>query len=191
MKLDTVRFSGKHTLELDPDGVIRHYETFESYVAKSAHLGQMVINAVKEEEIKRPTKILSIPRGSLIPTDIVSRMLGLTGDNVISMGLSFYTNETKNKVPRIGQLPAPQLVEDEVILVVDEVADSTDTLVEVDRILTPLGARAVYYGVVIDKLMPGTNRPQFAVATTDIPSRWVVFPNEAFESYGKTALPPM
>lgn len=180
MAFSSIKFSGESWVESGDDG--KQHETFESYIKKSMLLGKKVMQAVDSGEILRPTRLLTIPRGGLVPADIVSRMLGMTGDQVISMGLSFYEGDQKTDTVKIGQMPSPDLINDQVILVVDEIADTTETLEEVDTILSALHAKAVYYGVVIDKLMPNTRRPDFAAATTDHPDRWVVFPNEQLEN---------
>lgn len=161
------------------------YETLPSYYGKMIKLGTMVANAVLLGEIKRPTRILSIPRGSLLPTDTVARMLGMSGDQILSYGLTLYVDEELNDQFRIGQTPPSELVEGEVVLIVDEVADTTKTLTKAKADVAAMNPDALYTAAVYDKLMPGTIRPDFAAAHTDTPKRWIKFPNEVFEDYGK------
>lgn len=161
------------------------YETVESYYKKMVNLGVMVGNAVLSGEILRPTRIVSIPRGSLLVTDTVARMLKMTGDQVVSYGLSLYSDEQRNDRFRIGQRPPRELIEQEIVLVVDEVADTTKTLERAKIDLQELDPFRLYTAAVYDKLMPNTCRPDFVAAHTDEHDRWIVFPNEPLEEYGK------
>lgn len=164
------------------------YETVESYYKKMMALGAMVGDAVRNGEILRPTRIVSIPRGSLLVTDTVARMLKMTGDQVVSYGLSLYTDEKENDRFRIGRRPTKENLEQEVVLIVDEVADTTKTLQRAKVDILELDPFVLYTATVYDKLMPDTERPDFVVAHTDNPKRWIVFPNEPLEEYGKAFL---
>lgn len=164
-------------------------ETVTSYYEKQIKLGLLVIDAIKTGKIERPTRILSIPRGSLWPTDTLARMLNLTGDKVISYGLSTYSGETLEDKFRIGQVPPQELIEGEIVLIADEVADTTRTLRKATADVSEMNPAALITATVYDKLKPGTIRPDFVAAHTDHPDRWIVFPNEPLEQFGKEQFP--
>ncbi len=181
MKKPELLFAGEAFI--GEDGKL--YETIESYYRKMIDLGAKVAEAVKSGEIQRPTKIVSIPRGSLLVTDTLARMLRMTGDQVVSYGLSLYSDEQQNDRFRIGQRPTKENLEQEVVLIVDEVADTTKTLERAKIDILELDPFVLYTATVYDKLMPDTNRPDFVSAHTDNHDRWIVFPNEPLEEYGK------
>ena len=160
-------------------------ETVSSYYEKQILLGIKVVEAVREKRILRPTRLLSIPRGSLLPTDTLARMLRLGGDKILSYGLSTYNGEEIEDEFSIGQVPPKELIEGEVVLIVDEVADSTKTIRRASEDVAQMNPAALYTATVYDKLMPGTIRPDFVAAHTDRPDRWIVFSNEPLEEYGK------
>src|SRR5215472_8821843 len=88
------------------------------------------------------TRIAFVPRGGLYLVNILSRMLGLSGDQVISIGVSKYSREHPTEAGefKVGQLPARANVDGQVILLVDEVHDTGRTAEWVRSALADLGA---------------------------------------------------
>src|ERR1700746_2768359 len=97
------------------------WETWESVFLKTSALGNMIIerNLLSGQRI---TRIAFVPRGGLYLVNILSRMLGLSGDQVISIGVSKYSREHPTQAGefKVGQLPDRTTVDGQVILLVDE-----------------------------------------------------------------------
>src|SRR6266487_3674253 len=68
------------------------WETWESVFLKTTALGNMIIERSLASG-QRITRIAFVPRGGLYLVNILSRMLGLSGDQVISVGVSKYSRE--------------------------------------------------------------------------------------------------
>lgn len=79
----------------------------------------------------RPTMILGIARGGLIPAGAISYALGLK--NVIVMNVEFYTGVNERLEVPVVLPPVPQPIDfrDARILIVDDVADTGGTLAAV------------------------------------------------------------
>jgi hypoxanthine phosphoribosyltransferase len=84
-------------------------------------------------------------------------MLGLSGDQTISLGISKYDREHPMQAGdfKIGQLPDTSQVAGQVVLLVDEVHDSGRTAEWARSALVELGAAAVLVAVIHYK--PGAN----------------------------------
>jgi len=68
------------------------WETWESVFLKTTALGDRII----EQTLSRGqhiTRIAFVPRGGLYLANVLSRMLGLSGDQTISLGISKYDRE--------------------------------------------------------------------------------------------------
>jgi hypoxanthine phosphoribosyltransferase len=131
------------------------------------------------------TRIAFVPRGGLYLVNILSRMLGLSGDQVISLGVSKYSRERPMEEGdfKIGQLPDRTQVDGQVVLLVDEVHDTGRTAEWARGLLADLGAAAVAMAVLHYK--PGANatgyEPDFYIETTN---GWVHYPWEPIDSLG-------
>src|ERR1700749_3244863 len=117
------------------------WETWESVFLKTTALGDRII----ERPLARGqhiTRIAFVPRGGLYLANILSRMLGLSGDQTISLGISKYDREhlTQDSNFKIGQLPDAALVASPVVLLVEEVYDSGRTAELARNVLAELGA---------------------------------------------------
>jgi len=165
-----------------PDDEI--WETWESILLKTTVLGHKVADAIRAENT-RIDMITVVPRGGLFITNIIGRQLGLSGDAVVSLGLSRFSREhpTKSGEFKIGQLPSREDVEGKVILLADEVNDTGETTKKAKDILLELGAKKVYTAAVHYK--PGKNTtgeaPDFYVQASD---GWIHYPWEVIDSIG-------
>jgi len=160
------------------------WETWESVFLKTTALGNMIIERSLASG-QRITRIAFVPRGGLYLVNILSRMLGLSGDQVISVGVSKYSRENPMQAGefKVGQLPDKSHVQGQVILLVDEVHDTGRTAEWTRGALAELGAAAVPMAVIHYK--PGANatsyEPDFYIETTN---GWVHYPWEPIDSLG-------
>jgi hypoxanthine phosphoribosyltransferase len=160
------------------------WETWESVFLKTTVLGNMIIEQSLASG-QRISRIAFVPRGGLYLVNILSRMLGLSGDQVICLGVSKYSREHPQQSGdfKIGQLPEVSQVADQVVLLVDEVHDTGRTAQWARRALLDLGATAVPIAVIHYK--PSANatsyEPDFHIETTN---GWVHYPWEPIDSYG-------
>lgn len=174
---------GDAFLREDSDGITRLYETFASYTAKMNSLAFDIAQASMKGTILRPTKVLTIPRGGLSPTEFVSRTLGLTAEHVVSFGCRTYAGEAKKGELVVGQLPSRELIEGEVVVVPEDVADTGETLEIVKEKLWSLNPEAVITAAVYWKKQ--SEAPDFYVEATDRPDRWIVFPTNPNDEYAE------
>lgn len=165
------------------------WETWESTLLKTTELGHMVIAASILHPENAPTKIAAVPRGGLYVVNILSRMLGMSGDNVLSVGLSRYSRDHPTHAGdfKIGQVPETQDVDGQRILLADEVYDTGRTTEKSKEILTSLGAASVTTAVIHFK--PNMNEtgvePDYFVEATD---GWVHYPWEVIDPQGSLYL---
>ncbi len=163
---------------------IEVWETWESVFLKTTALGNMIVESSLASN-QRISRIAFVPRGGLYLVNILSRMLGLSGDQVISIGVSKYSREhpTQSGQFKIGQLPAKDHITDQVVLLVDEVHDTGRTAQWVRQELVELGAAAVSMAVIHYK--PGANatdyEPDFFIERTN---GWVHYPWEPIDAFG-------
>ncbi len=131
------------------------------------------------------TRIAFIPRGGLYVVNILARMLGLSGDQVVSLAISKYQRDDPMRSGdfKVGQLPERSNIADQVVLLVDEVHDTGRTAEWTRHALRDLGAAAVLMAVIHYK--PGANatdyEPDFYVEATN---GWVHYPWEPIDSLG-------
>jgi hypoxanthine phosphoribosyltransferase len=160
------------------------WETWESVFLKTTALGNMIIERSLASG-QRITRIAFVPRGGLYLVNILSRMLGLSGDQAISLGVSKYNREHPMRAGdfKIGQLPEKSQVDGQVVLLVDEVHDTGRTAEWARGALMKLGAAAVPMAVIHYK--PGANAtsyvPDYYIENT---SGWVHYPWEPIDSLG-------
>jgi hypoxanthine phosphoribosyltransferase len=160
------------------------WETWESVFLKTTALGNRIIERTLASG-QHITRIAFVPRGGLYLANVLSRMLGLSGDQTISLGISKYDRAHPMQAGhfRIGQLPDASQVAGQVVLLVDEVHDSGRTAEWARNALVELGAAAVLMAVIHYK--PGANatgyEPDFYVETMN---GWVHYPWEPIDSLG-------
>jgi len=172
-----------HDIAYSPETPI--WETTESVMLKAFELGHQITRRTLENPDFRITKLCVVPRGGLFVANVLSRSFGMSGDQVLSLGLTRYGTEHPELAGefKLGQIPEKKLVEGQSVLVVDEVYDTGQTMVKAKDIMHGLGAASVYSGVIHYK--PGMNssgvEPDFQVEETN---GWVHYPWEAFDPFG-------
>ena len=160
------------------------WETWESVFLKTTALGDRIIERTLARG-QRITRIAFVPRGGLYLANVLSRMLGLSGDQTISLGISKYdrAHPTHAGKFKIGQLPDASQVAGQVVLLVDEVHDSGRTAEWARNALFELGAAGVLMAVIHYK--PGANatgyEPEFYIETVN---GWVHYPWEPIDLLG-------
>ena len=160
------------------------WETWESVFLKTTALGNRII----EQTLARGqhiTRIAFVPRGGLYLANVLSRMLGLSGNQTISLGISKYdrAHPMRDGNFKIGQLPDASQVAGQVVLLVDEVHDSGRTAEWARNALVELEAAAVLMAVLHYK--QGANatgyEPDFYIEAIN---GWVHYPWETIDLLG-------
>jgi len=160
------------------------WETWESVFLKTTALGDRIIERTLARG-QRITRIAFVPRGGLYLANVLSRMLGLSGDQTISLGISKYDREHPMQAGnfKIGQLPNESQVAGQIVLLVDEVHDSGRTAEWARNALAELGAATVFMAVIHYK--PDANatgyEPDFYVEAVN---GWVHYPWEPIDLLG-------
>ena len=166
----------------NPEGHV--VETWASIIEKICALGSTITSHTIQNE--QPfTRIAYMPRGGMFVAGPLAYMLGMSGDEVLSLGITSYSpGSQKSGGFDIGQLPAIGQVEGQRILLVDDVHDTGRTFELARSILEGLGASAVCTAAIHFK--PGRNEtgimPDFFVTKTD---GWIDYPWEELEQAGK------
>src|SRR5438045_9241223 len=98
------------------------WETWESVFLKTTVLGDMIIERSLASG-QRITRTACVPRGGLYLVNILSRMLGLSSAQVISLSISIYDRENRAKPDdfKVGRLPDLSDMAGHVVLLVDVV----------------------------------------------------------------------
>jgi hypoxanthine phosphoribosyltransferase len=161
------------------------WETWDSVFLKTTTLGHQIIRRTLDDPSARITRIAVVPRGGLYLVNVLSRMLGFSGSEVVSLSISKYDRDhpTQAGAVTIGSLPARESVEGHVVLLADEVHDTGETMQVARQALLDLGAAAVLTAVIHYK--PGPNVtgtvPDFYVVETNA---WVHYPWEPIDPSG-------
>ena len=130
----------------------------------------------KIRESYRPSMIVAVARGGWVVGRIISDLLSV--DKVASIGVKFYEEVGKRgRKPEIVQ-PLSVSVEGEDVLVVDDVADTGETLALVRDSIESMGPSGVRVAVVYKKPWCRV-RVDYYVRETN---KWVVFPYEQRET---------
>jgi hypoxanthine phosphoribosyltransferase len=161
------------------------WETWDSVFLKTTTLGHAIIKRTLEDPTARITRIAVVPRGGLYLVNVLSRMLGLSGSEVLSLSLSRYDREHPTQAGefRVGSLPSRDSVVGQVVLLADEVHDTGETMLRAREILLELGATKVFTAAIHHK--PGANTtgtvPDFSIVETN---GWVHYPWETIDPAG-------
>lgn len=152
----------------------------------SEQLGHSILTSIESGERPAYSRIVGLLRGGLHTTNIVSRMLGMTTEQVLAMGISKY-DLTQSERPEhriaIGQIPSQESVAGQHVLLIDDLVRTGETAACAGGILRGLGALSVDLGVLYDKSgsYNAVRTPDFSVATTD---RWIEFAWQKFDNLG-------
>lgn len=165
------------------------WETWDSVLLKTTALGNLIRESYKNDPTEAATKIAVVPRGGLYVVNILSRMLGMSGNNVLSLGISKYDRDhpTQEGQFKIGQLPVRNDVENQRVLLADEIFDTGETTKKAVSILMELGAASVKTAVIHYK--PGKNEteiePDYYIEAND---GWIHYPWEVIDPQGSIYL---
>jgi hypoxanthine phosphoribosyltransferase len=169
---------------IDPETGKLHLSWEDAY-GISYELGHKVIaHCLKTDEAF--DKLLTIPRGGLYPTNVVSREIDCSGVDILQASIGSYENGATKRSNgfKFGQMPSEEDVAGKDILIMEEVCDTGHTLTELYKILGDMGVGSLRTGVLHYK--PGQTEtgftPDLYVDRTD---RWIVYPWEENEQNGK------
>lgn len=161
------------------------WETWDSVFLKTTTLGHQIIRDTLAKPERMISRIAVVPRGGLYMVNVLSRMLGLSGSEVLSLSISRYDRDRHMEAGefRIGSLPTRAAVEGQVILIADEVHDTGETMARAKQILLDLGAVDVLTAAIHYKPEPNTTgiAPDFFVVETN---GWVHYPWETIDPPG-------
>jgi hypoxanthine phosphoribosyltransferase len=161
------------------------WETWDSVFLKTTTLGHEIIQQTLKDPSERITRIAVVPRGGLYMVNVLSRMLGLGGAEVLSLSISKYdrAHPTQAGAFKIGSIPARDAVEGQVVLLADEVHDTGETMLVAKKALLDLGAASVRTAAIHYKPGPNTTgtAPDFFVVETN---GWVHYPWETIDPGG-------
>lgn len=148
-----------------PDTLVLSWEALDGLVVRLA-----------EQTGRDFDLVLAIARGGLVPAGMLAYRLNLR--EILVVGAEFYRAEggTHDR-PRIGQLPADELLAGRRVLVVDEVWETGETMTEVLARLRATGANsvsAVLHYKPTRSRVPGA--PDHHAAIVD---GWVTYPYKA------------
>jgi uncharacterized protein len=120
--------------------------------------------------------VVAITRGGLVPAGMLAYRLNLR--EILVVGVEFYRDEGgTHERPRIGHMPADELLAGRRVLVVDEVWETGETMTEVLARVRAAGADPVS---AVLHYKPGRSRvtgvPDHYAATIDA---WVTYPYKA------------
>jgi hypothetical protein len=130
---------------------------------------------IKDSNLKIDT-IVGIARGGMVPARFISDFLLIPDIKIVYAG--FYIGPKKHMEKPIIYTPIEESLEDKNVLIVDDVADTGETIIAVIDHLKEKGARNVYVAVIYVK--PWNKAPvDFYARETDA---WIVFPWEFTET---------
>jgi hypoxanthine phosphoribosyltransferase len=158
--------------------------TYDDVERMSVTLADQIITS----GMTRPERVLILPRGSLMPANIVTRFLNIKGHEILSAGVTSYVNGATERTDfTIGQFPTEEDVADKDILAIDEVCDTGHTLDYVTRRLRTMGGRVTSAVLHYKPTHSETGFvPDYYVEETDT---WVVYPWEVHEAAGFEMFP--
>lgn len=129
-----------------------------------------------EQRRFKPEVIVGIARGGWMPARILSDMLDI--DALFTMRIKFYTSVDQRAKKPVIVYPVPVDLKGKSVLLVDDIADTGESLELAKRHLMDRGAEAILIVTLVKK--PRSKiAPDFFVVETPA---WVVFPWEVFET---------
>jgi len=120
----------------------------------------------------KPDIIIGVARGGLIPA---VRLSHITNDTLMRVvDVKFYTDIEKRTEKPVITVPLTDKIKDLNVLVVDDVADTGKTLVEVKKHVLDLKAKEIKIAVIAKKPQSIID-PDYYVFETN---KWIIFPWE-------------
>jgi hypoxanthine phosphoribosyltransferase len=123
-----------------------------------------------------PDVLISIGRGGMIPTRMLSDRLGIT--NVMMLPASSYTGIGTKIAPTIGTLPRTIFHED--VLLIDDILDSGSTIAAVKKAIQPNSPCGVLTATIYCKSSNNLRASFYDRLCDD--DEWIVFPWETVEN---------
>ena len=131
-------------------------------------------DTIKESKFK-PDLIVAVARGGWVPGRIMSDLL--SNSNVASLRVEFYKDVAKTSGKPIISQKVSASVRDRKILVVDDVADTGESLRVVRDYLKKLGPSEIRIATLHYK-PKSVLKPDYFIGETDA---WIVYPHERHE----------
>jgi hypoxanthine phosphoribosyltransferase len=122
-----------------------------------------------------PNSLIGVARGGLVPARIVADLLELRSIEVVHC--EYYSYLDRKSKPRVGPINAAA-VRGRDVLVVDDVADTGESLNAVEESIKSLGPKRVNTAVIYLKPW-NKSRVDYHATETDA---WIIFPWERFEA---------
>lgn len=134
-----------------------------------------IASEIKSSDIKIDS-IIGIARGGMVPARFISDFLLIPDIKIVYAG--FYIGPKKHMDKPIIYTPLEESLEGKNVLIVDDVADTGETIIAVIDHLKEKGAENIYVAVIYVK--PWNKAPiDFYAKETDA---WIVFPWEFTET---------
>jgi len=134
-----------------------------------------IAKRIKESNIKIDV-IVGISRGGLIPARFLSDFLLIPDIKIVAAG--FYLGPKQRMDKPVIVSPISEDLTGKTVLLVDDVADTGETIIEVEKHVREKGAKDVYVAVIYVKPW-NKARVDFYVKKT---SAWIIFPWERVET---------
>ncbi len=132
---------------------------------------------IKESDF-RPDIIVALLRGGLVPARILSDYLNI--NRIFVVGVTFYVDVGKTSDKPVITQPLNVNLSGSDVLIVDDVADTGETLILVKEHINALGAGSIKIATLHKK--PWSKiKPDFFVDETD---SWIIYPWEYIEAIG-------
>jgi hypothetical protein len=139
-------------------------------------LYHMLLELADGLSLDKPEVIIGVARGGLVPARIISDLLGNVELGVVGVG--FYTNIAETKEQPNITMGISTTVKDKKVLIIDDVADTGQSLQTVKNYLTTLGAKEVKTATIYYKPW-STIKPNFYARKS---RKWIIFPWETRET---------
>ncbi len=136
---------------------------------------EVLCNKIERSGFK-PEIIVGIARGGWTPARILSDMLNI--DELFTMRIKFYTSIDKRARKPAIVYPVPVSLEGKRVLLVDDIADTGESLELAMHHLKEKGATDIFTVTLVKKPRTKVTPDLFVVET----SAWVVFPWEVLET---------
>jgi hypothetical protein len=134
-----------------------------------------IASMINDRDIKIDV-IVGISRGGLIPARLLSDFLLVPEIKIVSAG--FYLGPKRRLEKPVIISPIKEELNGKIVLLVDDVADTGETLMEIEKHLYEKGAGKVYTAVIYTKPW-NKARVDFYVKRTEA---WIIFPWERVET---------
>jgi len=119
--------------------------------------------------------ILGVSVGGLVPAVIFARLLETK--NIISISVSSYENKQQKEL-KLLNAPDKELLKDKNVLIVDDICDSGNTIVFIEKFLKSCNVKEIKTATVFLNKEHHKITPDFYGEVID---KWIAFPWDKFE----------